>query len=79
MRIPFLPEPSTTRPNVMAAMMLPTMMPACLLAGAALGYLADKQMGWQPWGIRTGVLLGFLAGLRETILIVKRISRKKTQ
>lgn len=36
-------------------------------AGAGLGWLADTQLGWSPWGIMTGIGLGFIGGLFRLI------------
>jgi F0F1-type ATP synthase assembly protein I len=38
---------------------------ASLVVGGALGAGVDYALGWWPWGLLAGILLGFLAWLRE--------------
>jgi ATP synthase protein I len=35
--------------------------------GAGLGYLTDQFFNWTPWGLLTGVLLGFAAGTLNVV------------
>jgi len=38
-----------------------------VLVGAGLGYLADRFLGWSPWGLLAGIILGFAAGSLNVI------------
>lgn len=36
----------------------------CVLVGGGLGYALDRWLGWMPWGMLGGGMLGFAAWLR---------------
>lgn len=55
--------------------MIPSLMLAGPLAGYALGYVLRRALGWGTWVIVVMVLLGLVAGLRESVVILKKISR----
>ncbi|WP_421857592.1 AtpZ/AtpI family protein [Oceanicaulis sp.] len=38
-----------------------------VLVGAGLGYLTDQFFNWTPWGLLTGVILGFAAGTLNVV------------
>ena len=60
--------------------LIPMMMVAAPLVGAALGWGAQKL--WPsiaPWGIVAGVAVGFASGIRETIILIKRIDREQSR
>ncbi|MFH0794926.1 MAG: AtpZ/AtpI family protein [bacterium] len=60
--------------------LIPMMMVAAPLVGAALGWGAQKL--WpsiSPWGIVAGVAVGFASGVRETIILIKRIDREQSR
>jgi len=46
-----------------------------VLAGAGLGYLADRVLGWSPWGLLVGVLLGFVAGTLNVVRAASNMNR----
>ena len=46
-----------------------------VLAGAGLGYLADRFLGWTPWGLLAGVLLGFAAGTLNVVRAAQSMTR----
>ncbi|MEQ8405057.1 MAG: AtpZ/AtpI family protein [Oceanicaulis sp.] len=46
-----------------------------VLAGAGLGYLADRAFGWTPWGLLIGVLLGFAAGTLNVVRAASSMNR----
>ncbi|MFW6413604.1 MAG: AtpZ/AtpI family protein [Oceanicaulis sp.] len=46
-----------------------------VIAGAALGFLADRFFGWTPWGLLAGVLLGFAAGTLNVVRAAQSMSR----
>jgi ATP synthase protein I len=45
-----------------------------VLAGAALGYLADRFFGWSPWGLLIGVILGFAAGTLNVVRAAQSVN-----
>ena len=53
-----------------------TLIPALMIAGPVVGYLlgrgVEKLWGGEPWGAVCGMLLGVVAGFRETFLLLKR-------
>ncbi|XBQ16367.1 MAG: AtpZ/AtpI family protein [Oceanicaulis sp.] len=46
-----------------------------VLAGAGIGYLADLAFGWSPWGLLSGVLLGFAAGTLNVVRAAQSMNR----
>lgn len=46
-----------------------------VLAGAGLGYLADRFFGWSPWGLIIGVFLGFAAGALNMVRAAQSVNR----
>lgn len=46
-----------------------------VLAGAGLGYLADRFFNWTPWGLLIGVLLGFAAGTLNVVRAASNMNR----
>lgn len=44
-----------------------------IAAGGGLGWLADRQFGWAPWGMLVGSGLGFVVGL---IRLLYRLSKQ---
>ena len=42
-------------------------MVAALLLGAGLGVLADRKLGWEPWGVVSGLGLGLGLGSRRLL------------
>jgi len=49
---------------------------ASILAGALLGYLADRQLGTSPWGLIVSTLLGTSTGLYRMIVVLKHFERQ---
>ncbi len=45
-----------------------------VLAGAGLGYLADRFLGWSPWGLLAGVTLGFAAGTLNVVRAAQSVN-----
>lgn len=56
------------------AMMIPTIMVAGPFAGLLLGWLLQRWLGLGSWIVGVMLLLGLIAGLRETIKIIRRLS-----
>lgn len=48
-----------------------------ILAGALLGYLADRQFGSGPWGLIVCTLLGTTTGLYRMIVVLKQFERRR--
>jgi F0F1-type ATP synthase assembly protein I len=49
---------------------------AAILLPGALGWWLDRVLGWQPWLMLAGGLLGFMAGLRLLLKSAKRSFKK---
>ncbi len=45
---------------------------AAVLVGAFLGYGVDHFVGTAPWGLLSGLLLGFCAGVRNIVGLAKQ-------
>ncbi len=56
------------------ALAIPTMLAACALVGVVLGRLADSWLGTSPFLVLLGLALGLAAGVRETILILRKMN-----
>lgn len=50
---------------------------AAILLPGALGWWLDRLLGWAPWLMLVGGLLGFVAGLKLLMSQAKRAMRKK--
>jgi len=46
-----------------------------VIAGAGLGFIADWLTGWSPWGLVTGMILGFAAGTLNIVRAAKSMNR----
>lgn len=67
-------RPSTWGQTGMA-MMIPSLMVAGPLVGYAVGYLIRRGTGWGRWVEILMALMGLAAGIRESILIIRKISK----
>ena len=47
-----------------------------IVAGAALGYLLDRQFRSEPWGLIALTLLGTTTGLYRMVLILKQLEKR---
>ena len=57
------------------AMTIPMMMLAGPLVGYGIGWLLRRWLGWGAW-IEMGMLvLGFVAGVRESVAIIRRMGQ----
>ena len=45
---------------------------AATAIGAGLGWLLDRWLGWAPWGMTVGLLVGVAAGFLEIFRLVMR-------
>ena len=48
---------------------------AGLLVGGFLGYWLDRWLGWAPWSLVTGLVLGFVAGVNNAWRAIRDYSR----
>ena len=55
------------------AIMIPTTLAASVLVGAFAGNWLDDRFGTGPWLMLLFVVMGSVAGIRQTIQILKRI------
>ena len=77
------PKPSQNEPpsNVMShrqtgvAYRVMVDMIAGLLVGGFLGYWLDRWLGWTPWSLVTGLVLGFVAGVNNAWRAIRAYSR----
>lgn len=56
------------------ALSIPTLLAAGPLVGFGLGWLIRHWTGWGEWVTWVMVLLGIVAGIRETVLVIRRLS-----
>jgi F0F1-type ATP synthase assembly protein I len=50
-----------------------------ILAGALLGYFADRYLAFSPWGLIVCTLLGSCSGLYRMVLILRRLERRSNE
>lgn len=43
-----------------------------MVAPVGLGWLLDVWLGWQPWAIITGAVLGLIVGVTHLVMILDR-------
>ena len=55
------------------ALMIPTTLAASVLVGAFVGNWLDDRFGTGPWLMLLFVVMGSVAGIRQTMQILKRI------
>jgi F0F1-type ATP synthase assembly protein I len=48
-----------------------------IVAGAALGYLLDREFHSDPWGLIALTLLGTCTGLYRMVVILRQFERRK--
>jgi len=48
---------------------------AGLLVGGFLGYWLGRGLGWAPWSLGTGLVLGFVAGVNNAWRAIRAYSR----
>ncbi len=75
MSSPLKEDPSGWR-AVGGAVTIPTMLAACVLVGVVVGKWADGHLGTSPLFLLGGLILGLAAGVRETVLILRKINSK---
>jgi F0F1-type ATP synthase assembly protein I len=72
-------EPPGSRQSAYAqagmAMLIPSLMVAGPLVGYAVGYFIRRGTGWGRWVEIVMALLGLAAGIRESVIVIRKISR----
>jgi ATP synthase protein I len=48
---------------------------AGLLVGGFLGYWLDRWLGWTPWSLVTGLIVGFAAGVNNAWRAIRAYSK----
>ena len=48
-----------------------------MVAPIVVGFALDSYLGWRPWGVVGGAVLGFIIGLTHLLTVLNR--REKTQ
>ena len=56
------------------ALTIPALMVSGPLVGMGLGWLIQRWTGWGPWIKWVMLGLGLIAGIRETIKVIRKIS-----
>ena len=51
-------------------------MVAALLLGAGLGMVADRKLGWDPWGVVSGVGLGLGLGFWSLMRSLSKLGKR---
>ena len=49
---------------------------AGLLVGGFLGYWLDRWLGWTPWSLVTGLIVGFAAGVNNPWRAIRDFSKE---
>jgi ATP synthase protein I len=58
------------------AVTIPFLLLAAACVGLFLGLWLDNLLGTTPWLKIIGTILGFMAGARETYLLIRKLSRE---
>lgn len=61
------------------ALSIPGLLLSGPLVGYGLGWLAMRYLGWPAWVAGVGLILGLVSGIRESILVIKKLSRETEQ
>lgn len=72
--------PKPDRSGYRAAGMLlaiPSLLVVAPLVGFFLGKWVDRRLGCTPWGSFAGLVLGFIAAVREIIDIIRRVQAEE--
>ncbi|MEQ1782609.1 MAG: AtpZ/AtpI family protein [Hyphomonadaceae bacterium] len=48
---------------------------AAVLVGVVLGWGLDAIFGWSPWGLLSGLMLGFVAGVRNVVATASKANQ----
>lgn len=67
-------KPDGNWSQVGLALSIPTLLAAGPLVGLALGWLICRATGWGLWVQWVLMILGMVAGIRETIKVIQKLS-----
>lgn len=56
---------------------IPMMLAASVIVGCLIGYYLDQWLGTSPWLFLLFLALGITAGIRETMLLIRKINEPK--
>ena len=60
-----------------------TTIPMVMVAGLIVGYLfgnwVDKAFGWNPWGKVVLSILGIIAGIKQTIRLIRDATKENEE
>lgn len=59
------------------ALSIPTLLVSGPLVGFGLGWLMRRWFGWPEWVSYLMVLVGLVAGIRETIKVIRRLTPRE--
>lgn len=71
---PLKEKPPNTYTQIGMAMSIPMMLLSGPLVGYGLGWLIRRMTGWGPWVEAIMVGLGLIAGIREVINVIRKLS-----
>jgi F0F1-type ATP synthase assembly protein I len=55
-----------------------TQLAVTVVVCTAIGYWVDKRMGWSPWGLITGSLIGIILGMLGFLEAYDQNNRKSS-
>lgn len=61
------------------ALSIPGLLLSGPLVGYGLGWLAATYLKWPAWVAGVGLVLGLVSGIRESILVIRKLSRDAEQ
>ncbi len=78
------PQPNGSRDasgmrNVGLGVTIPTTLAASVIVGCVIGHYLDRWLGTGPWMLLLFLVLGIAAGVRETMVIVRKMEEKEKQ
>jgi F0F1-type ATP synthase assembly protein I len=47
-----------------------------MVAPVVIGLLLDRNLGWSPWGVIVGAIVGLVGGLYHLIILANRFNRQ---
>ncbi|OAI53168.1 hypothetical protein AYO44_16245 [Planctomycetaceae bacterium SCGC AG-212-F19] len=47
-----------------------------MVAPIVVGVLVDTYLGWTPWGVVVGTIVGFVGGLAHLLLMLKQFDKQ---
>jgi F0F1-type ATP synthase assembly protein I len=50
-----------------------------MVAPIVIGLILDNNLGWKPWGVVGGAVLGLVGGLAHLVLLANRLDKNQNQ